>query len=605
MKCQEARLWLLSSKSREPLPTALERHLEDCARCRAKRRVLGRLDERVRAVPIPDGSKVAKEQFFKRLAETPGPSPQIRPEVARPVKKTSQRSNLAIRCGAGLVAACALIAVGWIMGRRDVPISIVEVPVPAPVAQKAPETPLPKVTPKSPAIGTVEKSNQLALLVRILKHNGRLAETFDAAEQVHVLSSLAEDLKTELLESVRRDALDESVVLAELYAAVVRVGMLSRIDRLPPDARQALAAIYTTRFQAAADEMIAKGQNARPMAKELLAATASTASEAANAFTGLTRTDVASAEQTRQSSRSILQTIVYKGLAVASEPNPLERANLCSDATARIAPSVILLSATAAPAEADALGSGLGEWFDRGVAANLDGIDRGNPAARDEAEKVRARAAKTFEAMEADLVKAPAAARDNVKRVIDASAPGWERAAFGAKGKGKGAPWRKNDDKALPPGLQKKSSIDAPFRHRPPLLDVALEQPSAGRVEGAVVGNEIADAVGIDDEDAGAGDAAEVFVALHLELRAAMVRLDDPGRGVGDAFDGVDGGDDGQEMTPREFRFEEGALVGREDFEIGDPRDFLAMRSENGDAAVGVGNGKRTHRFDADVFRSC
>jgi len=487
MKCQEARLWLLSAKSKEPLPTAIQRHLDDCARCRAKRRILGRLDDRVRSVPVPEGSSIAKEQFLKRLGETPGPalsSPMNQSPLGKqrfdakqsqPQTKGRHRSNLAIRYAAGMVVACALIAVGWVIGRRDAPIQIVQVPVPVQLAQKSPELPVPKIALKTLTPVAVEKSNQLALLVRILKHNGKLAETFDAAEQVNILTSLADDLKSELLDSIRRDAFDESLVLAELYSAVVRSGMLSRIDRLPPDTRKALAAMIAVRFQATADEMIAKGQSANPTVKELLAATASTAREAVEAFTGLPRSDVASSQGSGNSSRSILQAVVYKGLAVASEPNPLERANLCSDATARIAPSVILLSATVAPAEADALGSGLGEWFDRGVAGNLEGIDRGNPAAREEAEKVRARAAKTFEAMEADLVKAPAAAKANVKRVIDASAPGWERAAFPGKGKGKGPSWRKNDE-FLPPGLQKKSSVDDRFPHRQPLVYAAAVQ---------------------------------------------------------------------------------------------------------------------------------
>lgn len=472
MKCYEARLWLLSAKSSEPLPHPVERHLEDCARCRAKRRILGRLDDRVRSLATPAGSATAKKRFLERLNNLPDQADSAAsfpfvPDYA----KTPQRHigrfgwNLAIRCAAGFTAACLLIAVGWLIGRRDPVVQIVKVPAPVPMAQKPAETPSPKIVEKlPPPTMVVEKSDHLALLVRILKHNGKLAESFDAAEQVNVLASLADDLKIELLDSVRREAFDDGLVLAELYAAVVRGGMISRLDRLPHDARKALPAKLGESFQSAAKEMAAKGKLANPAARELLAAAASTAREAADVLSGRPRTMAPNTERLDNSAGSILQTVVYKGLAIAAEPNPLERASLCSDATARIAPSVILLSAGAAPGEADALGNGLGEWFDRGVAANLEAIDRGNAAAREEAEKVRAQAAKTFEAMEADFDKAPPGAKDNVKRVIDASAPGWERAAFPGKGKGKGPPWRRGDDKMKQPGPPKKASLDGRIR---------------------------------------------------------------------------------------------------------------------------------------------
>lgn len=117
---------------------------------------------------------------------------------------------------------------------------------------------------------------------------------------------------------------------------------------------------------------------------------------------------------------------------------------------------------------------------------HFERVDPGDAAGRAEVDKIRARAAHTFEAMEDAFAKTPPDTRDKAKRVLDASAPGWERAAIGNHGKGKGPPWRR-DSKSLPPGPQKKTSLDRPddagvrVGRRDPL-------PSIAQASGPLVG---------------------------------------------------------------------------------------------------------------------
>ncbi len=459
MKCYEARLWLLSSRTAGPLSSAVARHLKGCDRCRVKWQALEQLDNRVRSMPIAPSSPTAKESFRRRLAEASGPTKveSVAADLSstRPSESHTRR-RVAARFVAGLVAASLLLGLGWKLGRGDGPPNV-DVAAVGPASRGVAVN----TGVEDPATSDLtDRPGELAILLRVMKHNNRLAASYDLEEQARIFDAMAEDLRTEILRRVERGSLEEGMALAEMYGVVIRDGLLPRVSRLPPEKKEALAKSLVAHFQKVSLEMDRFSRTSRPMAREALALTKATATEAANRMAGSSvGQSPTQAEIAHISPRPLLQTLVFKGLTLAAEPDPLNRADLCSDMAVRVAPSVMLLSAGASSDKAVAVGDCWGELLERGVAGNLEKLERerGKDAVREDVDKLRERTFKDLDSMEAGLADAPAALQANVKRTIEASAAGRERLSPGkGKGKGPSSKWGEND-RPLPPGLQKKN----------------------------------------------------------------------------------------------------------------------------------------------------
>ncbi len=434
MNCQELQPWLFASKAAGPLPPAVQRHLAACRKCRRRRRLLGQLDEQVRQLPLPPADFAARDQLWQRIGATAATAPHAGPVRPR------WPMQLIGRVLMGTAACWLLLAVGWILGRSTVPVR--------------PET---AVAVQQPSARAAETS----IILRVLRHDIRLAEAPDVDEQLTVLNLLAGDLKDEALRLARQGSAQDLTPLAELYERVLRDGIVRRAAALPDEKRAALVAPLVLQLRANDDDIRQAAHEALPVVADLLEPFRNASRESAELLeTGRRPAEVVAPATAGRGFRPLLAALVQQALKLADETDPLRRADLCSELAALLTPALVVLAAGSDVQQAEEMGSCLGDLLERGVANNLDRAESEDAQGLRQAEldKVRERSVQAAAVFERNLEDAPPAAQAGLQRVVEASTEGRERVLQPGKPKGKpGHPGPPGKGKPIvPPGLKNK-----------------------------------------------------------------------------------------------------------------------------------------------------
>jgi hypothetical protein len=392
MKCSTFRNRLLAWDHPDRPPADARAHLDACAACRDWQRRLVRLERQLPRLPVPPSA--AKGRVIRQILTAPL-APQRSPSAPSARDRGLQKLSLAF----ALAAALALFTVGWWAWQF-------EGQGPAPARRPAGDP----------------------LLASLLQRDLRLAVAGSARQRVETLADLADDLHGEALPLAHAAAFEELAGLAQLYAQVVRGGILAQARRLAPDEWQPVLGPIVGRLARA-------GGDAEGLARDLpaesaapLRAMAAAAREGdALAVAAVSAEPPAplppSPERARRyrQNHGLVVLLVQGGLRLAGEDDPLRRADFCNDLAEGLAAEIQRAADNHEGGRAAELGHLLHALLKDGVAANLltvhvalEGEGRDSSLEK-KLQDVQRRTAGVVQPLEKQLqraVKPPAAAKD-------------------------------------------------------------------------------------------------------------------------------------------------------------------------------------------------
>lgn len=436
MNCEVVEHWLLAERSDAALPAEVRHHLAECTACLRQRSLLRQLDRLAHEVPVPPANPAIKAALWDRLE----PREEVPQEPPMPVR--SRRRSIPFHTQMVALATCVLllIGVGLIIGRLtvlrpekpDEPASVEVKPLPP--REKQPKT------PSSP--------QERLVYLRLADRNVQLAAATSGPQRVDSLTHMAEELQTEAVSKARQGPLDEVARLVRLYQIVLQSGVAGQAFKLPPNEREAVSPRLVKALTGSAAQVDKAVAASVPAVADLLRPMAISARVVAAAIVAGKSPAIAKVAPLDDDS---LDRLVQFGLRLADEPDPLRRADVSADLANFLSHSIVLYSVSGDDHTVGELGTSLGALIETGIGDNLDraASDDWTGDRQPEIEKVRLRASQPAEVLEQNLAKAPAAAAPAIQKALDTSRHGWEKAAKGGKGKGKGPP-------KTPPGLQKK-----------------------------------------------------------------------------------------------------------------------------------------------------
>lgn len=279
------------------------------------------------------------------------PPAAARPSAARPWLTTAA----AVLLGLGL---------GWLWFR-------------APVASP-PSTPEP-----APFVAAPTREADEQLLVKFIDHNLRLAQSYDASEQVGVLSRMETDLRAEAVRLARQGQAQELPLIAALFDRVVNRGLVGRSHHLPPAERSRQLSRLTEQMQKAEAEVNQVAQEMpthladflKPLTRAARQAAAQLTQDAdpEPAFEPLPRLTAASGN-----ARALVAMLVSHSLLLVEEDDPLQRASYCGDVADQLTVALLLASSGGDNERAGRLGKHLEAVVNRGVGENLNRLQASN-----------------------------------------------------------------------------------------------------------------------------------------------------------------------------------------------------------------------------------
>lgn len=401
-------------------------------------------------MPRPGESPDGRRRLFAQLDQLPAPV-----AVSLPIRPRGFQLRRTLVGFASLAAALVLLAVGissfW----------------PREQSLVGPNGPVAVTTTKPRSLEAAV--NEDALAGRILEHDLRLAEVASARDQIQTLAALAADLRNESTQLAKLGARDEMRTLNELHQRIVGQGLADRARALPNSEKQDVVARLVRELQqsasvtdqAATERTGSIGEELRVLARS----TRQAAESLANDNLDPERVPDAPAPKPGKA-YNLAGALVFHGLRLAREDDPLRRADTCTDIADSLVQTILEASVAGEEYRATRLGQQLGAVMDRGVSANLVRVVASTTDSQRlaEAERISRRAGNATSALERNLERAPAAARPGLERALEASSHGRERAMQAGKGKGKGkgkGNQPDDDDKPkgksfVPPGLQKR-----------------------------------------------------------------------------------------------------------------------------------------------------
>ncbi|GIW80678.1 MAG: hypothetical protein KatS3mg105_2485 [Gemmatales bacterium] len=412
MKCSAVQTWLLGMKSSEVLPDELRRHLDTCQICRSEKQQLDLLNELFAQLPTSDNSQ-KRAAMLQKLDST---------RQQRPSRRTSVSRYAAV---AGLAAAILLsFTFGWLVRNLQQPAG--------------------SVPPRS------HVSDETDFMKKILEHHLALARTTDPHKQLQTLSQLADDLRLEAEKAAQDSRVNDLVRIASLYDSVVRHGVVGRAFVLPAADRQTVVGPIARQLQQTQHRL-------GPLAEQAVPAVASiitTMQESAKAAQSRLREAAPAEPLNISSSPEIVTTLVYHGLLLANEEDPLLRAEHCSDVADSLVRWILQASAEGDAEMASELGAFLSDVTLIGIEENLSRVEpeKIDIPSRRRFEELKQKANKAKEVLQQNLERAPKSAQFGLQRALEATQrgrPAGRQQPNGGKQKGKGPPF-------LPPGLRKK-----------------------------------------------------------------------------------------------------------------------------------------------------
>jgi hypothetical protein len=409
MKCREAQSWLLTLRTDQSLPGAVQQHLGLCARCRELSARLTRLDESVRQLPLPPGNPAARAGLWDRIEDSTLRQP-IRPR--RPSRWLLWRqAALTVAAAAAILFAIGVLvgALGWF------------------------------TSPDPPQLAKQEldaAGGETALVVRLAKYDAQLGKTTEVAQQLDVLGHVAGDLKDEALRRVRQGTATDVPLLSELYGQVVREGIARRAVLLPQEKKPALTTTLVKQLRDTATEVRTLARQSLPVVQDMLQPLTRAAREAANLVES-GRTPAGAAPPDVPGPRPLVATLVRQGLRLSAETDPVRRADLCSELASVLAPNVVLLSESGTSGQASELGTCMTELLNQGVAENLKHVQGNNLTAERQAEmeRVRRHLTEAADVLKRNLSRASPEAKVELQTAIDAFGLGLDRVAEKIKDK--------------------------------------------------------------------------------------------------------------------------------------------------------------------------
>jgi hypothetical protein len=411
MKCNEVQLWLRTSNGQMPAPSGLRRHLYKCAACRRERQRVLKLDHSVRRLPVPPENPATRALLLERIGKTAAPMPSRRP-----------RLRIWPRVLRWTAAAAVVLVTSWLVVKQFRKTHV--------------EEPLARVMHAGSQVWIGPEDR--ATIVRVARHDVRLAETTDPVEQLEVLTALSSDLKDEALRLARAGKSGNVPLLTSLYQQVVRQGIVGRAAAVPADNRGAVLGPLVKRLQAAEQEVDAAAREARPLVGERLRPLSDAARETAALLSG-EHALPAVAVRLPAGPAPLLTVLVQQGLQIAAESNYLSRADLCADLASMLAPAIVVMASEGQEVDSRDLTSCVNELLEQGVADNLDRAaeQQGSALPAADLASIHQRSAQVRTTLADNLAKVPAESRADLQHALEAVEQGNKRVLAAGSGKEK------------------------------------------------------------------------------------------------------------------------------------------------------------------------
>jgi hypothetical protein len=264
MSCQVVRKHLLGSERPRRPSAEASAHLAACAACREWQQRLAQMEQALSRLPVPPADaaraalvgRVLSGEALKHRRPSPKPAangqPARRPSIAMVVGSwimdphASPRRRVAAGLVAGVAAALLLFITGWLVWDASRPESVVAV-----------------ATEKAPAVPT--------LAAALERYKIKTDETARLSDRVAEMAKAADRLRDLAWEKVRAE--DELIDLADLYARVIREGIVQPAEGLSAEERGVILKPITKSLVAAESQwesLRSQQTNPRPRVQKAL-----------------------------------------------------------------------------------------------------------------------------------------------------------------------------------------------------------------------------------------------------------------------------------------------------------------------------------------------
>jgi hypothetical protein len=357
MKCSETHAWLLVTRPSAAAPAPVRRHLKACLKCRRRRRRLLRLEQQTQLLWQPGAESNAKARLLHQLDSC---AATVVPAAAARSKPLSWRPWLTT------VAAVLLgFGLGWLRFGSET------------ASQPLPH---PRV---GPVVAAPAKEADEQLLVKFIEHNLRLAQSYDAAEQLGVLSGMESDLRADALRLARQGNASDLPLITTLFDRVVHRGLVGRSQHLPAGERAQQLASLTQQLRQSEAEVRQVVQEMPPNVADFLKPMTTTVQHAAQLLANDIESDLRGEPLPRLTvgsgnSRMLVAMLVTQSLLLAEEDDPLQRASYCGDVADQLTVALLLASSGGDSERASRLGKHLEAVVNRGVGENLNRLQASN-----------------------------------------------------------------------------------------------------------------------------------------------------------------------------------------------------------------------------------
>jgi hypothetical protein len=201
MTCAAVRNRILALEDPREVPAKFREHLDGCADCLQWWHAAVRVEGLLERLPVPQPTQGKKAAVIEQLTAGDLVFPST------PLPRTATATKLDFRRlmpFAGIAAAVAVVVGAWVLFRGP-----------------KPQTPMVEVT-KHP------------LLDSVVQRNVALAKAGTPAERLTALGGLADDIRGEARDLARVASPEDMKALAGWYEKLVRDGLVSQAEKMPP-----------------------------------------------------------------------------------------------------------------------------------------------------------------------------------------------------------------------------------------------------------------------------------------------------------------------------------------------------------------------------------
>lgn len=386
MRCFETQAWLLVTRPSAPAPAPVRRHLKGCLQCRRRRRRLLRLEQQTQLLWQPGADSGAKARLLQQLEATSAAAPASAARAKAPSWRPWLTACAAVLFGFGL---------GWLRFGTETPSQALQHartgPIGAALAKEADEQ----------------------LLVKFIDHSLRLAQSYDANEQLGVLSGMESDLRAEALRLARLGTASDLPLITTLFDRVVHRGLVGRSQHLSGAERAQQIARLTQQLHRSEAEVRQVVQEMPPNVADFLKPMTATVQNAAQLLANDIESDLRGEPLPRPTmgsgnSRMLVAMLVTQSLLLAEEDDPLQRASYCGDVADQLTVALLLASSGGDSERASRLGKHLEAVVNRGVGENLSRLQASNDPRAAALQQVIGRVSQLVSSLEKNLASGQA-----------------------------------------------------------------------------------------------------------------------------------------------------------------------------------------------------